>query len=57
MRVRIQDHAVERVVSLSKMKRTGTSGDFWFGLTPDDLALRLHDAGTQDIDALDWQRP
>jgi serine/threonine protein kinase/Tol biopolymer transport system component len=57
MRVRIQDHSVEQVVSLTNMKRTGTTGGFWFGLTPDDSPLLLHDTGTQEIYALDWQTP
>ncbi len=57
MRVRIEDHAVERVVSLSEVKRTGASGGFWFGLTPDDSPLLLHDTGTQEIYALDWRSP
>ena len=57
MRVRIEDHSVEQVVSLEKVKRTGTSGGFWFGLTPDDSPLILHDTGTQEIYALNWQAP
>ncbi len=57
MRVRMQDHALEQVVRLGDVKRTGTSGGFWFGLTPDDSPLLLHDTGTQEIYALDWKTP
>ena len=56
MRVRVEDHSVEQVVSLNKVKRAGASGGFWFGLTPDDSPLVLHGTGTQEIYALDWQQ-
>jgi Tol biopolymer transport system component len=56
-RVRVDDHAVEKVVSLNNMKRAGTNGGFWFGLTPDNSPLVLRDTGTQEIYALDWQEP
>lgn len=57
MRVRIEDHSVEQVVSLTEMKRTGTAEGFWFGLAPDDSPLLLHDTGTQEIYAFNWQAP
>ena len=57
MRVRVDDHRVEEVVSLENIKRAGVGGGFWFGLTPDDSPLVLHDTGTQEIYALDWQAP
>jgi hypothetical protein len=45
------------VASLNNMKRTGTNGGFWFGITPDNSPLVLRDTGTQEIYALDWQSP
>ena len=57
MRVRMADRRVEHVADLEKLKRTGTTGGFWFGLTPDDSSLVLRDTGTQEIYALDWKQP
>jgi hypothetical protein len=57
MRVAIGNRAVEEVVSLQNVKRTGVNGSFWFGLAPDDSPLVLHDNGTQEIYALDWKEP
>jgi Tol biopolymer transport system component len=57
LRVRVDDHKVEEVVSLHDVKRTGVDGGFWFGLTPDDSPIVLRDTGTQEIYALDWQEP
>jgi eukaryotic-like serine/threonine-protein kinase len=57
MRVHVDDHKVEKVVSLENMKRAGLLGGFWFGLTPDDSPLVLRDTGTQEVYALDWQEP
>ena len=57
MRVRLNDHEVEQVVSLKDIKRTGASGGYWFGLTPDDSPLILRDTGTQEVYALNWQEP
>jgi eukaryotic-like serine/threonine-protein kinase len=55
-RVRIRDHRVEPVVSLKDFKLAGYWGA-WFGLTPDDSPLFLHNTGSRDIYALDWQAP
>ncbi len=57
LRVGIDDHKVEEVVSLQNVKRTGLNGGFWFGLAPDDSPLVLRDTGTQEIYALDWHSP
>jgi len=57
MRVRLSDRAVEQVVNLQDFKRAGTAGGFWFGLTPDDSALMLHNTGTEEIYALNWKQP
>ncbi|MBV9082287.1 MAG: protein kinase [Acidobacteriaceae bacterium] len=55
MRIGLHDRSLVQVASLKHFKRTGTSGGFWFGLTPDDSPLLLRDVGTQEIYALDWQ--
>ncbi len=57
MRVRLSDRAVEEVVNLKNFNRVGTSGGFWFGLTPDDSPLMLHNTGTEEIYAMNWKQP
>ncbi len=54
MRVRLDNHKVDEIVSLQNLKRTGAFGSFWFGLAPDDSPILLRDTGTQEIYALDW---
>lgn len=55
-RVRLSDHKLERVTSLKDFRQTGYFG-IWMGLTPDDSPLLLHDTGTVDVYALDWETP
>ncbi len=55
MRLHLKSRSVEQVVSLADFKRTGTTAGFWFGLTPDNSILLLHDTGTQEIYALNWE--
>jgi len=57
MRVDLDNHKVDEVVSLQNVKRAGENGSFWFGLAPDDSPIVLRDTGTQEIYALDWQVP
>ena len=57
MRVSLRDRSLVEIASLKDFKRGGTSGGFWFGLTPDNSPLLLRDVGTQEIYALDWQAP
>jgi Tol biopolymer transport system component len=57
MRVSLDTHAVDEVVTLQNLKRTGANGSFWFGLAPDDSPVVLRDTGTQEIYALDWEVP
>jgi eukaryotic-like serine/threonine-protein kinase len=57
MRVRLDSHKVDEIVSLQNLKRTGAFGSFWFGLAPDDSPIVLRDTGTQEIYALDWLAP
>ena len=53
VRVNIGDHKIEPVVSL-KDYRTNRP---WCGLTPDGSPLLLHELGTAEIYALDWEAP
>jgi hypothetical protein len=56
-RVRIRDQKLEQVVSLKEFHQAwGTAGP-WLGLTPDEAPLLLRDMGTEEIYALEWQRP
>jgi hypothetical protein len=57
LRVRLDNHGIQEVADLEKIKRTGLNGGFWFGLTPDDSPVALRDTGTQEIYALDWNPP
>jgi Tol biopolymer transport system component len=57
MRVRVEDHKVEQVVSLTNIRYTGFARGIWIGLTPDNSPLMLRDTGTEEIYALDWQAP
>jgi eukaryotic-like serine/threonine-protein kinase len=57
LRVSLETRKTEEVVSLRNVKYTGFEGGHWFGLTPDNSPLLLHDTGTQEIYALDWQAP
>jgi serine/threonine protein kinase/Tol biopolymer transport system component len=54
-RVRIGDHKLEKLLSLTRLPLTGFFG--WTGLTPDGSPLVLRDIGTQEIYALDWEAP
>ncbi len=57
MRVRVSNRAVEEVVDIENFNLAGTGGGFWFGLTPDDSPLMVHNTGTEEIYALDWKQP
>jgi len=57
MRVSLDNHQVNNIVSLQNVKRAGANGSFWFGLAPDDSPIVLRDTGTQEIYALDWKAP
>ncbi|HEV2495683.1 MAG TPA: protein kinase [Terriglobia bacterium] len=56
-RVRMSDLKVERLLSLTGLRRAQGVFGPWAGLTPDDSPLTLRDAGAQDVYALDWQAP
>jgi hypothetical protein len=55
-RVRISDRKLDRVAGLEDSRQASGFGG-WVGLTPDDSLLLVRDAGTQDINALDWDAP
>jgi eukaryotic-like serine/threonine-protein kinase len=54
-RVRVSDRKLDRLVSLTNIRRVGTYQ--WTGLAPDDSPLLLRDVGREEIYALDWQAP
>ena len=56
-RVRISDRKVEQVASLKDFRRVVTPWNTWFGLTPEGNPLLMHDVGTQEIYALDFEAP
>ncbi|HET6932036.1 MAG TPA: hypothetical protein VFI45_17045, partial [Candidatus Acidoferrum sp.] len=54
-RIRISDHRVERLVSLTEIHRFwGPLGE-WAGLAPDDSLLITRDASNEEVYAIDWQ--
>ncbi|HEX8895401.1 MAG TPA: protein kinase [Terriglobales bacterium] len=56
IRVRLSDHAVEKVVDLKNFVTTGAYRS-WFSLAPDGSPISLRDAGTTDVYSLDWEEP
>jgi len=56
VRIRISDHKPEQVLALDGFKTTGRYGGS-LALMPDDSPLLLREAGTQDVYALDWEKP
>jgi eukaryotic-like serine/threonine-protein kinase len=56
LRIRISDHKAEQVVDQKNFISVGSYGTS-LALRPDDSALLLRDAGTQDVYALDWEAP
>lgn len=54
-RIRVSDHKLERLVSLSEIRRFwGPLGE-WTGLAPDDSLLITRDASNEEVYAIDWQ--
>lgn len=54
-RIRILDHKLERLVSLTEIHRFwGPLGE-WAGLAPDDSLLITRDASNEEVYAIDWQ--
>jgi hypothetical protein len=56
-RVRIRDRKVERIVSLSDIRRSVGSFGPWTGLAPDGSPLIQRDVSLDEIYALDWEAP
>jgi Tol biopolymer transport system component/DNA-binding winged helix-turn-helix (wHTH) protein len=56
-RIRISDRKLERLFSLSGLRRYWGPFGPWTGLAPDDSALLVRDTSSQEIYALDWQQP
>jgi eukaryotic-like serine/threonine-protein kinase len=56
-RVRIADNNLQMVISTKGVRRTAGSFGSWFGIAPDESPLIMRDVGTQEIYALDWERP
>jgi serine/threonine protein kinase/Tol biopolymer transport system component len=54
-RVRISDHKVEPVAALKDFRRVVTPWNTWFGLTPQGDPLLMHDIGSQEVYALDFE--
>jgi Tol biopolymer transport system component len=54
-RVRMSDHKVEPVASLKDFRRVVTPWNTWFGLTPQGDPLLMHDVGSQEVYALDFE--
>jgi Tol biopolymer transport system component/DNA-binding winged helix-turn-helix (wHTH) protein len=55
VRVRINDGALESVVTLKDFPQPVDLYTAWFGLTPDDAPILIRDRGVQEIYALDLQ--
>ncbi len=53
-RMRMSDHKVERMVSLSGIRRYWGELGEWIGLAPDDSLLLSRDASDQEVYAIDW---
>src|SRR5450432_1837227 len=56
-RVRVRDGQIERVVSLSKIRRFLSQWGEWSGMAPDGSPIVVRDISSQEIYALDWQLP
>ena len=56
-RVSLASHQPERIASLKDFRRVVQPWASWMGLTPDGSPLLLHDTGTQEVYALDFEAP
>jgi len=56
-RVRISDQKIEQVAGLRDFRRVVTPWNTWFGLTPEGAPLFMHDVGSQEAYALDFEAP
>jgi Tol biopolymer transport system component len=56
IRVRLSDHAIEKVADPKNFIMSGTYSS-WLSVVPDGSPLLLRDAGTTDVYSLDWEEP
>jgi serine/threonine protein kinase/Tol biopolymer transport system component len=56
-RLQIADGKMEQVVSLKDFRRVIMGQTPWMGLTPDGSPLLMRDTGTQEVYALDFEKP
>jgi eukaryotic-like serine/threonine-protein kinase len=56
-RVRLADRKIERIASLKNFRRVVTAWRPWIGLTPQGEPLIMHDTGSQEVYALDFDAP
>jgi hypothetical protein len=56
-RVHISDQKIEQVADLKNFRRVVTPWNAWFGLTPEGEPLLMHDVGSQEVYALDFEAP
>jgi len=56
-RVSLASRQPERIASLKDFRRVVQPWASWMGLTPDGSPLLLHDTGTQEVYALDFEAP
>jgi serine/threonine protein kinase len=56
-RLRIADHKIEQVTSLKNFRRVAWGHLPWFALTPEGEPLFMRDIGTQEVYALDFEKP
>jgi len=56
-RIRVANHKLERLVSLSGLQRFWGYFGSWTGLAPDDSLLLVRDTSSQEIYGLDWKAP
>jgi hypothetical protein len=56
-RVRISDHKLERVADLAGVQRYWGEFGEWAGLAADDTPLLTRNASSEEVYALDWDRP
>jgi eukaryotic-like serine/threonine-protein kinase len=56
-RMHISDRKIEQVAGLRDFRRVVTPWNTWFGLTPEGAPLFMHDVGSQEVYALDFEAP
>jgi len=56
-RVNVANGKVQKVLELNDFRRVVTPFSTWFGLTPENDIILMHDTGSQDVYALDLENP